>query len=191
MREIHNVMLIKGIPNYQLENSLMIYKKGQLLQIAESQQLLLKKSYTKTKIIEQLKSVIIENAANFFAEMDSNALQILANAANGTLQDVSDETLNSVQSAIESGYLFAYVINSKVTLVLPNELISSIESEPSPTKFKEERENSSLFLRQLKNARKIYGRYDLNHIVSVWNHYFTQTLTVEEATAWIKQDNSY
>ncbi|MER2173233.1 MAG: hypothetical protein ABS911_01045 [Carnobacterium sp.] len=191
MREIHNIMLIKGIPNHQLENSLMVYKKGQLLQIAESQQLLMKKSYTKTKIIEQLKSVIIENAANFFAEMDSNALQILANAANGTLQDVSDETLNSVQSAIESGYLFAYVINSKVTLVLPNELISSIESEPSSTKVKEKRENSSLFLRQLENARKIYGRYDLNHLVSVWNHYFTQTVTVEEATVWIKQANSY
>ncbi|AEB30266.1 hypothetical protein CAR_c16080 [Carnobacterium sp. 17-4] len=190
MKEIHNITLIKGMPNHKLENNLKAYKKDQLLQIAENQQLLMKKSYTKTKIIEQLKSIIIENAANFFGQLDSNTLQILATEDNGTLQDVSYETLNSVQSAIESGYLFAYVVNSKVTLILPNELISSIESETSPNQVNEESENSTLFLRQLENARKIYGRYDLNHLVSVWNHYFTQMLTVEEATTWIKRNNN-
>ena len=55
MIEIHNRTLIKGIPDHKLENNLKAYKKGQLLQIAENHQLLMKKSYTKAKIIEQLK----------------------------------------------------------------------------------------------------------------------------------------
>lgn len=191
MKEIHNITLIKGMPNHKLENNLKAYRKDQLLQIAENHQLLMKKSYTKTKIIEQLKPIIIENAANFFARLNSHTLQIFANDANGTLQNVSYEILNSVQSIIESGYLFAYVVNSKVTLILPNELISIIESEPSSNQGNEESENNTLFLRQVENARKIYGRYDLNHLVSVWNHYFTQVLTIEEAETWIKQENSY
>ncbi len=36
MREIHNRTLIKGIPDYKLENSLMAYKTSQLLQISFS-----------------------------------------------------------------------------------------------------------------------------------------------------------
>lgn len=191
MREIHNRTLIKGIPDHKLENNLKAYKKGQLLQIAENHQLLMKKSYTKAKIIEQLKPVIIENAAVFFAQWDSKGTEVLANLANGHLQDVSDETLISVQPAMESGYLFAYVLNSKVTLVLPNDLSSFVTDDPSLTKINEGTDHRSLFLRQMKNAQKIYGKSDLNHLVSVWNHYFTQTLTVEEATTWIKRDTNY
>ncbi|MER2225936.1 MAG: hypothetical protein ABS916_02680 [Carnobacterium sp.] len=191
MREIHNRTLIKGIPDHKLENNLKAYKKGQLLQIAENHQLLMKKSYTKAKIIEQLKPVIIKNAAIFFAQWDSKGTEVLANVANGHLQDVSDETLITVQLAMESGYLFAYVLNSKVTLVLPNDLSSFVTDDPSSIKINEETDHRSLFLRQMENAQKIYGKSNLNHLVSVWNHYFTQTLTVEEATTWIRRDNNY
>lgn len=191
MREIHNRTLIKGIPDHKLENNLKAYRKGQLLQIAENHQLLMKKSYTKAKIIEQLKPVIIENAAIFFAQWDSKGTEVLANVANGHLQDVSDETLITVQLAMESGYLFAYVLNSKVTLVLPNDLSSFVVDDSSSIKINEETDHRSLFLRQMENARKIYGKSDLNHLVSVWNHYFTQTLTVEEATTWIRRENNY
>lgn len=151
----------------------------------------MKKSYTKAKIIEQLKPVIIENAAVFFAQWDSKGTEVLANLANGHLQDVSDETLITVQPAMESGYLFAYVLNSKVTLVLPNDLSSFVTDDPSLTKVNEETDKRSLFLKQMENAQKIYGKSNLNHLVSVWNHYFTQTLTVEEATTWIRRENNY
>lgn len=191
MREIHNRTLIKGIPDHKLENNLKAYKKGQLLQIAENHQLLMKKSYTKAKIIEQLKPVIIKNAAIFFAQWDSKGTEVLANLANGHLQDVSDETLITVQLAMESGYLFAYVLNSKVTLVLPNDLSSFVVDDSSSIKINEETDHRSLFLRQMENAQKIYGKSNLNHLVSVWNHYFTQTLTVEEATTWIRRENNY
>lgn len=191
MREIHNIALIKGVPDYKLEDSLKAYKKSQLLKIAENQQVVMKKSFTKAKISEQLKPVIIEKAAIFFEEMDSTILQTLANSANGTVQDVPVETLNSVQSAIAFGYLFAYQLNSKVTLVLPNELSSFVADVPNSTKVNEETDHRSLFLRQMENARKIYGKSNLDHLVSVWNHYFTQTLTVEEATTWIKKDTNY
>lgn len=47
-------------------------------------------------------------------------------------------------------------------------------------------ETQPLFLRQMKNAQKIYGTYDINHLVSVWNSYFAQTMTIEEATQLIE-----
>lgn len=179
MIKLHHVPLIKGTPDSDLEKGLLAYKKNQLLQIAESQHTLIRKSATKAKIVEQLKPVIIEKATHFFAQLDPKAAQVLADLASGVLLETSAETLAAVQSSIESGYLFAFQVNNQVILVIPNELISSINKRGKL-------ENTGLFLRQLENARKIYGTYDLKQLVSVWNKYFPQSLTMEEATALIE-----
>lgn len=182
MREIHNVLLIKNAPHNELEKGLLSYKKEQLFQIAEKHQLPVRKSYTKAKMVEQLKPVIMEKAADFFKQLDSSEAELVSELTNGPLAGISNETLFHVQSSIGSGYVFAYVANNEVTLVLPNELVSSIESEMSQTLINVKLKKSSLFLRQMKNAQKIYGTYHIQHLVSVWNNYFTQNLTVEEAT---------
>lgn len=186
MREIHNVSLIRGTAFSDLEQGLLAYKKEQLLQIAEKQQVQIRKSATKAKIVEQLKPVIIKNAANFFAHLDAKAAQVIADLAKGALLAVSAETLMAVQSSIESGYVLAFQVTNVVTLVLPNELISSIEDEMSSTPGSGELKNKSLFLKQLENAQKIYGTYNLKYLVTVWNNYFPHSLTIEEATVLIE-----
>lgn len=181
MKERLDIPLIKGVPDNDLEQGLLAYKKNQLLQIAEKQQIVIQKSGTKSKIIEQLKPIIIENAAHYFAQLVSKEAQVIAELTHGMLSNVSDETLINVGPAIEAGYLFAYVVTNKVTLVLPNELVSSIVSETSSTQGNGESQNTSLFLRQMKNTQKIYGTDHIQYLVSVWGNYFTQSLTVEEA----------
>ncbi|SIO20862.1 hypothetical protein SAMN05878443_1950 [Carnobacterium alterfunditum] len=178
MIEIHNVPLIKGTPYSDLEKGLLAYKKNQLFQIAENQHTPIRKSAKKAEIVDQLKPVIIEKATHFFAQLDPKAAQVLSDLASGVLLETSAETLAVVQSSIESGYLFAFQVNDEVTLVIPNELLSAINKN-------KKLENPALFLRQLENARKIYGTYDLKQLVSVWNKYFPQSLTMEEATALI------
>ena len=178
MRELHNVPMIKGTPSNDLEKGLLAYKKKQLFQIAENQYTPIRKSATKAKIVEQLKPIIIEKAQHYFAQLDPKAAQVLSDLASGVLLETSAEILAAVQSSIESGYLFAFQVNNEVTLVIPNELISSINRN-------EKLENPALFLRQLENARKIYGTYDLKQLVSVWNKYFPQSLTMEEAATLI------
>ncbi|WP_035052101.1 hypothetical protein [Carnobacterium pleistocenium] len=186
MIEIHNVPLIKGTTFSDLEQGLLAYKKSQLLQIAEKQQVPVRKSATKAKMVEQLKPVIIKNAAHFFAQLDENGAQIIADLAKVASLVVSDETLRAVQSSIESGYLLAFQVKNVVTLVIPNELISSIKGEMSPVPVVGELKNQSLFLQQLENAQKIYGTYNLKYLVLIWNNYFPQSLTVEEAAALIE-----
>ena len=118
--------LIKGTAFSDLEQGLLAYKKERLLQIAEKQQVQLRKSATKAKIVEQLKPMIIKNATNFFAQLDAKAAQIIADLTKGASLAVSDKTLMAVQSSIESGYVLAFQVTNVVTLVIPNELISSI-----------------------------------------------------------------
>lgn len=186
MRDIPDVPLIKGIPYHDLEHGLLSYKKKQLLQIAERQQLPIRKSATKATVVEQLIPVISENAQHFFAQLDAEELQVIANLANGALPDVSDETLLMVQNTIGSGYLFAYVVTNDVTLVLPNEFVSSIKRETNSTEVNGELEKRAIFLRQLKNTQKIYGTYHIHHLVSVWNKYFPQSMTVDEVKKLIE-----
>ncbi|MCM3511457.1 hypothetical protein [Carnobacterium inhibens] len=185
MTELHN-LIIKGKPQTDLEKGLLAYKKEQLLQIAVQQQLSVRKSYTKMKIVEQLKPVIVKQAVDFFAQLDGHKKEKLIDLAKGSATVVSNETVMQFQSSIESGYVFAYLANGTVTLILPNELVSSIKQDTKSVINYPQAETQPLFLRQMKNAQKIYGTYDINHLVSVWNSYFAQTMTIEEATQLIE-----
>lgn len=185
MTELHN-MLIKGKPQTDLEKGLLAYKKEQLLQIAVQQQLSVRKSYTKMKIVEQLKPVIVKQAVDFFAQLDGHKKEKLIDLVKESATSVSNETVIQFQSSIESGYVFAYLANGTITLILPNELVSSIKQDTKPVINYPQAETQPLFLRQMKNAQKIYGTYDVHHLVSVWNSYFAPTMTIEEATQLIE-----
>ena len=143
--------IIKSSPKESLKDCLIGLKKEQLMGIAKQHTIQLKKSLTKSIMIEELIPVIKKT----FIEKDSQQFNQL-NATN-TISSLT-ELSSDEEKAVHKGYLYLLQQKDSIKLVLPKELTIERQVILPVGSFEKSKEN----------FKRIFGYINIEFLNTIW-----------------------
>lgn len=179
--------MLKGRPKENAVEHLMGYKKARLFQLAETHQITdLKKNDTKVTILDILVPAIKKHYAIDVAQMNAAEKEQLAQIKDNNTDVVE---LQQVQNLVEKGYLFVYLYKGQIQVVIPKEWEENLEqSEKEATTLSSARKFAPFF-EHATTVKQIFGSINVEHLVTVWNRYYDDSLNTETAIQLLQEHN--
>ncbi|MDN6625927.1 MAG: hypothetical protein L0K82_01745 [Pisciglobus halotolerans] len=151
MEKEFSLPIIKSSPKESLKECLIGLKKDQLMGIAKQHNIQLKKSLTKSIMIEELMPVIKKE----FAEKDSQQFDQIK--VTNTISS-PDELSPDEGKAVQKGYLYLFQKKNSINLLFPKELKIEEQAALSVGSFEKSKEN----------FKRIFGYTDLEFLNDAW-----------------------
>ncbi|MDF2821113.1 MAG: hypothetical protein K0R15_1554 [Clostridiales bacterium] len=178
LRNIRIQLSIKKKPLYSLKECLACYSKEKLIDIAYIHGIYQAYLQKKADIIRLLEEKLISNITNdslFMSDLEREALaQIAIDACNETCIDTSIALQNI-------GYVYLFYNNDCFYPVLPVEIAEIFMTLYNEESNKEVVKRNNDIFRFSKALTEIYGVYEVDQLILIWNKYNGTKLEMTEA----------
>ncbi|WP_368646097.1 hypothetical protein AB4027_04195 [Alkalibacterium putridalgicola] len=169
------------------------HKKTDLLELADTHSVSVRKSWNKTKTAAILTEKITELAETIYHPVLEDVLLRLPDLETNAyrIKDLSE--IEGFIPLIEKGFFFVTRDGDSILLLIPEEVLFSVKdrmdlsAETTAILNEETGESSSEKTRQAEllkswrdKAMTIYGTVSMEHLQKTWNHYFDEPVTLEE-----------
>lgn len=171
--------------NYSLENLLMGYTKTQQLEIADSLNSNLPKSWKKSKVAQELAVRIEEQAQTVYQEVLEDVIKRFPNQEQTAYVVESLDGISSLNPLIEKGFIYVQQVSDSYMLIIPEEILrAAIGYEgkwTEETTASQSQSHAADVLQKWKETlNAIYGTVSPSHLHAVWNRHYSEELTIEE-----------
>lgn len=170
---------------------LLSNKKDTMLEIAEKNGAEVKKSHTKAKIAADLSEHMQQHFADFLVYTSRRGTAILKKVAeqseNTALSITSDE---AKELAVVADYGYLYVNkteNEGFYPVLPNEIAEKFHQLAGDKSYKERLEHNQTLFDTVLALIHLYGVYDVDQLIAIWNVSQSDVLTKEAAIDYLEK----
>lgn len=178
------VTKITGL-NYSLENLLMGYTKTQQLEIADSLNSKLSKSWKKSKLAQELSVRIEEQAQTVYQEALEGVIGRLPNQEQNAYFVESIDGISSLNPLIEKGFMYVQQVSDSYMLIIPEEILSAAigyegKWTEETTASQSQSHAADVLHKWKETLHAIYGTVSLDHLHAVWNRHYPEKLSIEE-----------
>lgn len=171
--------------HYNLENLLMGYTKAQQLEIADSLNKAISKSWKKSKIAMELSLIIQEQAQTVYQEILEEMIKKMPNQEQSAYFVESLDGISSLNPLIDKGFIYVHQVNESYMLIIPEEILAIAASDEASwneeAQDPQESESTAEIIHKWKESMlAIYGTVSAEHLYRVWNRHFSQKLSIDE-----------
>ncbi|GAB2500504.1 hypothetical protein GCM10008929_21290 [Alkalibacterium psychrotolerans] len=171
--------------NYSLENLLMGYTKTQQLEIADSLNSKLSKSWKKSKLAQELSVRIEEQAETVYQEALESVIGRLPNQEQNAYFVESLDGISSLNPLIEKGFLYVQQVSDSYMLIIPEEILRAATGfegvwTDETTDSQPQSHAAEVLHKWKETLNAIYGTVSPSHLHAVWNRHYSEELTIEE-----------
>ncbi|TVP89537.1 hypothetical protein [Alkalibacterium sp.] len=171
--------------NYGLENLLMGYTKTQQLEIADSLNSSVPKSWKKSKVAKELAEIIEEQAQTVYQEILEDVIGRFPSQEQSIYVVKSLESIVGLNPLIEKGFIFVQYVNESYMLIIPEEILKAAgmhnELVSEETKSVQSDFHAADIIHKWKeNLLAIYGTVSAKHLHAVWNRHYAEQLSIDE-----------
>lgn len=189
-----NVSFIKWKDTHtELLDLLKGHKKAELLELAETHAVSVRKSWNKTKISELLTEKITEQAETIYHPVLFDVLTRLPDLETMVYRVSDLNDITGFLPLIHKGFFFVSRDGDSILLLIPEEILFSVKDRLDLKSEAEEKASAVSTASADKNDKKaellnswkettraIYGIVSVSHLQTIWNRYFDEPITKEE-----------
>ncbi len=179
MKENILINSIKKNPKDNLSECLINYKKERLIQIADTHKIAINKSLKKAKIVEELENTILETFSKEVLFLYSYEIELINSIINNRIEQLENADYNKYSFLSKLGYLHIFEDKKVITPVIPNEL-KEIYLATNTEYLNKNIQHNEKFISHIKALLRLYGLFEIEQLVKVWNELNYDKLTIEE-----------
>lgn len=171
--------------NYSLENLLMGYTKTQQLEIADSLNSNLPKSWKKSKVAQELAVRIEEQAQTVYQEVLEDVIKRFPNQEQTAYFVESLDGISSLNPLIEKGFMYVQQVSDSYMLIIPEDILRAAigydgKWTDETTASQSQSHAADVLQKWKETLNAIYGTVSPSHLHAVWNRHYSEELTIEE-----------
>ena len=175
---------IKGEPKTGLMECLLYYKKDRLIAIAEEHKLAVNSKSTKNRIADELEPLILKNFKKDLEYLQQHQIDFLFKVKGTFPAEMDALKYGDYKTLVSLGYVYLFNFNEHIYPVIPNEL-STMLSEAFAKELKLKSVHNQKLLSYAIALVNLYGVYEIEQFVNVWNTHNKEKITILEANEFI------
>ena len=170
---------------------LLSNKKDTMLEIAEKNGAEVKKSHTKAKIAVDLAEQMQQHFADFLVYTSRKGVAVLKKVveqSEGTPLSITTDEAKELAVVADYGYLYVNKTEKEGFYpVLPNEIAALFNQLAADKSYQEKLEHNQKLFDIVLALVHLYGVYDVDQLIAVWNRHQSDVLTKEAAMDYLEK----
>jgi hypothetical protein len=176
LRKINMDFSIKKAPKYRLKECLNFYTKDKIFDLANEHREYISKSKKKAEMVDLLEEILLKNLENDSSYITLSERETIAKVIKK--EDINEINMEKTKNFKELGYIYWFYHNNDIQIVCPNEIADRYMIAYEKDNKERIKMNNDLsdYTRALQ---RIYGVFEANQLVTVWNKYNKEKLNEE------------
>lgn len=187
-KQLKEVMIkesIKKQPFSTLKECLRCYTKAKLTNIAKLHGIHLKQSQRKDEMIGIVEGTLIENISKDSFNMTSLERELLACLS--SQDQIEENRLEEIKILKSLGYVYLFYYKKKFYTILPGELSDKFLESYHKKDENTIEENDEMYT-YIKALVQLYGVYEVNQLIVVWNRYHREKLNKKKVYEYLDRE---